>query len=120
MLKQRPEFDEGELGFSKFTRFLKQAHDEEIVNVKQGEDGTFQIVPLESAGDGRKADRGRRGRKEHRGRREEPAAEVTEPSPEPGEPETEQTEPADESVESTEPGPEAAETTGRGGADRRR
>jgi uncharacterized protein (TIGR00288 family) len=120
MLKQRPEFDEGELGFSKFTRFLKQAHDEEIVNVKQGEDGTFQIVPLESAGDGRKADRGRRGRKEHRGRREEPAAEVTEPSPEPGEPETEQTEPAAESVESTEPGPEAAATTGRGGADRRR
>jgi hypothetical protein len=95
MLKQRPEFDEAELGFSKFTRFLKQAHDEEIVNVKQGEDGNFQIVPLESAGEGRKADRGRRGRKE-------------------------QTEPAAEPVESTEPGPGAAGPTGRGGADRRR
>jgi hypothetical protein len=140
MLKQRPEFDEGELGFSKFTRFLKQAHDEEIVNVKQGEDGTFQIVPLESAGDGRKADRGRRGRKEHRGRREEPAtsteasraepddvaeqlAEVIEPSPgsgEPGGPGTEQAEPAPEPVESTEPGLEAAGSMGHGGTDRRR
>jgi len=104
MLKQRPEFDEAELGFSKFTRFLKQAHDEEIVNVRQGEDGNFQIVPLESAGDGRKADRGRRGRKEQT----EPAAEPVES--------TEST----EAVESTEPGPEAAGPTGRGGADRRR
>ncbi|MEE9579036.1 MAG: NYN domain-containing protein [Gemmatimonadota bacterium] len=103
MLKQRPGFDEAELGFSKFTRFLKQAHDEEIVNVKQGEDGNFQIVPLESAGDGRKADRGRRGRKEH--------------SDGPG---TEQAGPAAEPVESTEPEPEAAEATGRAGADRRR
>jgi ribonuclease E len=141
MLKQRPKFDEGDLGFSKFTRFLKQAHDEEIVNVRQGEDGTFQIVPLESAGDGRKADRGRRDRKEHRGRREEPEkspeasraqpdddlteglAEVVESSPEPGEasrPGTEQAEQAAEPVESTESGPEAAGPSGRGGAERRR
>jgi uncharacterized protein (TIGR00288 family) len=123
MLKQRPEFDEAELGFSKFTRFLKQAHDEEIVNVKQGDDGNFQIVPIESAGESRKADRGRRGRKEHRGRRDQPATGDAESSPEgggSGEPEMEQAEPAAEAVESTKPEPEAAEATERGGTDRRR
>ena len=124
MLKQRPEFDEAELGFSKFTRFLAQAHDEEIVNVKQGDDGNFQIVPIESAGESRKADRGRRGRKEHRGRRDEPATGDAESSPdvgEPGGPEMEQAEPAAEAaVESTKPEPKAAEATDRGGTDRRR
>jgi hypothetical protein len=123
MLKQRPEFDEAELGFSKFTRFLKQAHDEEIVNVKQGDDGNFQIVPIEPAGESRKADRGRRDRKEHRGRRDAPATVDAESSPEvgePGEPEMEQAEPAAEAVESTKPEPEVAEATDRGGKDRRR
>ena len=122
MLKQRPEFDEAELGFSKFTRFLAQAHDEEIVNVTQGEDGNFQIAPLEPAGEARKADRGRRGRTERR-RKEEPVAGVAEPSPETGEPdgpETEQAEPAAESIESTKPEQETAEATSRGRTGQRR
>jgi hypothetical protein len=66
MLKRRSEFDEATLGFSKFSRFLKQAHDEEIVNVEQGEDGNFQISPIAVPETSGRAER--RGRRDRKGR----------------------------------------------------
>ena len=43
MLELEPSFDEGELGFGKFSRFLRQAHDHEIVDVEKREEGTYQV-----------------------------------------------------------------------------
>ncbi len=45
LLAQDPSFDEGSLGFRKFSRFLRQAHDEGIVDMEQGEDGNFYLTP---------------------------------------------------------------------------
>ncbi len=44
MLEIRPEFDEGELGFGKFSRFLRQAHDHEVVDLQKREEGTYQVA----------------------------------------------------------------------------
>jgi uncharacterized protein (TIGR00288 family) len=43
MLELNPAFDEGELGFGKFSRFLRQAHDHEVVDLQKGEEGTYQV-----------------------------------------------------------------------------
>ncbi len=43
MLELEPSFDEGELGFGKFSRFLRQAHDHEIVDLEKREEGTYQV-----------------------------------------------------------------------------
>ncbi|MGW8265325.1 MAG: NYN domain-containing protein [Longimicrobiales bacterium] len=43
MLEMEPSFDEGELGFGKFSRFLRQAHDHEAVDLEKREDGTYQV-----------------------------------------------------------------------------
>ncbi len=70
MLRKHPEFDEAALGFSKFSRFLKQAHDEEIVNVEQDSDGNLQIAPLQAGGArDTTPDRGRRGKQDRQERR---------------------------------------------------
>jgi len=37
-------FDEGELGFGKFSRFLRQAHDHEVVDLEKRDDGTYQVA----------------------------------------------------------------------------
>ena len=39
MLELQPEWDEGTLGFSKFSRFLRQAHDAEIITLQRGDTG---------------------------------------------------------------------------------
>ncbi|MFQ5680158.1 MAG: NYN domain-containing protein [Gemmatimonadota bacterium] len=73
MLAEEPSFDEAALGFRKFSRFLQQAHDEGVVDVKQEEDGNYYISPSKEpvasgvarpSGGGRKQprDRGRRER----------------------------------------------------------
>jgi uncharacterized protein (TIGR00288 family) len=36
-------FDERNLGFGKFSRFLRQAHDHEIVDIQKGEEGTYRV-----------------------------------------------------------------------------
>ncbi|MGD2122076.1 MAG: NYN domain-containing protein [Gemmatimonadota bacterium] len=36
-------FDERDLGFGKFSRFLRQAHDHEIVDLQKGEEGTYRV-----------------------------------------------------------------------------
>lgn len=50
MLELESSFDEGDLGFAKFSRFLRQAHDHEIVDLEKREDGTYQVSLREEAG----------------------------------------------------------------------
>jgi hypothetical protein len=49
MLKRDEQFDEGALGFRKFSRFLRQAHDEEIINLETGPEGNYLVSPLNGA-----------------------------------------------------------------------
>ncbi len=41
MLERDGEFDEATLGFSKFSRFLRQAHDEGVVTLDKGDEGNY-------------------------------------------------------------------------------
>jgi len=50
MLELDPAFDEGELGFGKFSRFLRQAHDHEVVDLEKREEGTYQVSLRTSGG----------------------------------------------------------------------
>jgi uncharacterized protein (TIGR00288 family) len=43
MLELDPAFDETTLGFGKFTRFLRQAHDHEVVNLNKQEGGNYEV-----------------------------------------------------------------------------
>lgn len=43
MLELESTFDEGELGFGKFSRFLRQAHDHDVVDLEKREEGTYQV-----------------------------------------------------------------------------
>src|SRR5262249_49347315 len=45
MLELRPGFDESNYGFSKFSRFLRQAHDAEIINLQKVENGSYEVTP---------------------------------------------------------------------------
>jgi len=49
MLKRDPKFDEAALGFKKFSRFLRQAHDEEVINLEQGAEGNYLVSPIAGA-----------------------------------------------------------------------
>ena len=44
MLELESTFDEGELGFGKFSRFLRQAHDHDVVDLEKREEGTYQVT----------------------------------------------------------------------------
>jgi uncharacterized protein (TIGR00288 family) len=44
MLELDPGFDEGGLGFSKFSRFLRQAHDAEIVDLNRVNGGQYEVT----------------------------------------------------------------------------
>jgi hypothetical protein len=44
MLAMDGGFDEGKLGFPKFSRFLRQAHDDEVVNLEKDEDGIYHLT----------------------------------------------------------------------------
>ena len=61
LLERDETFDEGSLGFRKFSRFLRQASDEGIVDLTQGEDGNYYLRPVEGADahPSRTRDRGR-------------------------------------------------------------
>jgi len=52
MLKRDSQFDEGALGFRKFSRFLRQAHDEEVINLEQGPEGNYLVSPQNGAASG--------------------------------------------------------------------
>ena len=45
MLKHGPGFDEAELGFSKFSRFLLQAQKDGVVHLEKSETGNYQVFP---------------------------------------------------------------------------
>ncbi len=79
MLNRDSSFDEGALGFSKFSRFIRQAHDEEIVDITKDSDGNYYLEPAGGA---------------------EPAASERQPESEP--------EPEPEQSPEPEPEPEAA------------
>jgi len=49
MLEMAPGFDETGLGFSKFSRFLRQAHDAEAIDLRRNEDGSYEVA-LPSSG----------------------------------------------------------------------
>src|SRR6185503_17235348 len=94
MLELEPAFDEASLGFGKFTRFLRQAHDHEVVTLNKQEGGNYEV----SLG-GRAAARGEPSA-------DTPAAEEqTAPQPQPSAPSTpvraEQPEARAESAEPT-------------------
>lgn len=62
MLGLTPDFDEADLGFSKFSRFLRQAHDQEVIDLRKGENGIYEVAlraagaaPVGSAGEARTA-----------------------------------------------------------------
>ena len=77
ILRRRPDFDEAAIGFSKFSRFLKQAHDEEIVNLVKGDEGNYRISPAEDEQEAVKRRRGRRSGRKDRA----PAAKAEAPVP---------------------------------------
>lgn len=43
MVAKDPDFDEAALGFRKFSRFLRQAHDEEVINLERTDEGNYKI-----------------------------------------------------------------------------
>ncbi len=52
MLEKDGQFDEGALGFRKFSRFLRQAHDEEVVDLERGPEGNYLVSPAGHGGEG--------------------------------------------------------------------
>ena len=44
MLDLSPDFDESVLGFAKFTRFLRQAHDAEVVDLQRSSGGNYEVA----------------------------------------------------------------------------
>ncbi len=71
MVESDAGFDEAALGFRKFSRFLRQAHDEEVVDLQRGPEGNYLMAPVAGeksrAGD-RKSSAERTGRRGARGR----------------------------------------------------
>jgi uncharacterized LabA/DUF88 family protein len=46
MVERDPDFDEAALGFRKFSRFLRQAHDEEVINLERTGEGNYRIAAV--------------------------------------------------------------------------
>ncbi|MEZ4417825.1 MAG: NYN domain-containing protein [Gemmatimonadota bacterium] len=65
LLQLRSSFDEGELGFPKFSKFLKQAHEDRIVRIERLENGQFEV----SLPGGARSERGSQGGGESREKR---------------------------------------------------
>jgi uncharacterized protein (TIGR00288 family) len=63
MLELEPGWDESTIGFTKFSRFLRQAHDAEVVDLSRHADGYFEARLSRSSGRGeaprKERDRGR-------------------------------------------------------------
>ncbi len=112
MLEIQADFDESEFGFPKFSRFLRQAHDAEVIDLRRGENGAYDVelpggTPEQPRGGAGRSGRERGGREEKR--REstpEPKAEQAEPKAEKAEPKREE---ADTRADKQEPKAEQAE-----------
>jgi len=77
MVEKDPAFDEATLGFRKFSRFLRQAHDEEVITLERTGEGNYKIsaVGVVTSKDAKEAPASQetgedRGRGRGRGRRE--------------------------------------------------
>ena len=107
MLEITPGFDESTFGFSKFSRFLRQAHEQQIVDVRKLENGSYEVALGDSMPEPTREDRPRRGRDraEPESRRQaEPEPQVAvEPKP------ARQPEPKPEAVREEAPAPKKAE-----------
>ncbi len=44
MLDLEPEWDESAVGFSKFSRFLRHAHDAEVINLRKIDNGNYEVA----------------------------------------------------------------------------
>ena len=83
MVQRDPDFDEAALGFRKFSRFLRQAHDEEVINLERTGEGNYKISAVaggdavvketppadaagQDSGQGKSRSRGRRARSSSR------------------------------------------------------
>ncbi len=85
LLKLRPSFDEAELGFPKFSKFLKKAAEDHIVRIERLENGQFEVsLPggrrrsRSSSSEKRESRRGRRkdgAEKKNGGRKRSPRSE---------------------------------------------
>jgi uncharacterized protein (TIGR00288 family) len=85
MLELDPSFDEGQLGFTKFNKFLAEAASRNRIELRKLENGQYEVQPYErgevETRDERPRGRGRRDRKEEP--RREPRGRGAAPSPEP-------------------------------------
>jgi hypothetical protein len=68
MLELEPGWDESSVGFSKFSRFLRQAHDDEVVTLRKDENGNYDVVPGNAEVSAEDERGGRRDRDRGRGR----------------------------------------------------
>ena len=71
LLERDETFDEASLGFRKFSSFLRQANDEGIVDLSQGEDGNYYLCPVAGADAHPSRTRGRGGDRDREARREQ-------------------------------------------------
>jgi hypothetical protein len=67
MLEMQPGWDEAPLGFSKFSRFLRTAHEAEVITLRKGDNGVFDVL-LGDGGVYVEPDREERGGRRDRGR----------------------------------------------------
>jgi uncharacterized protein (TIGR00288 family) len=135
MLELEPGWDESTIGFTKFSRFLRQAHDAEVVDLSRHADGYFEARLSRSSGRGeaprKERDRGRdRDRDRENGQERKPrgrgreapgaeaaAAEAPKADAQPSEAEPETVTPG--ATQATEPARTAeTEPRGRGGRER--
>jgi len=58
MLEMEPGFDEAQLGFSKFSRFLQKAHEQKVVRVGRRDSGNFEVALVATDGDEGPAEEG--------------------------------------------------------------
>ncbi len=92
MLELEPGWDEAELGFTKFSRFLRQGHDAEVIDLQRTSEGYYEARLPSGSGSvssgGRESGgrgRGDRDRSETRSPAQAPTAESTARKPEPRE-----------------------------------
>jgi uncharacterized protein (TIGR00288 family) len=139
MVAKDPDFDEAALGFRKFSRFLRQAHDEEVITLERTGEGNYKISAVAGAdaavrkaepeepaaqptGDGRSRSRGRRDRRDRSGGREgkdTPDEQTSVPSEDDSPPPVSEAEPVVESAAEGEPAPREVTPTRLAGRKRR-
>jgi hypothetical protein len=125
MVAKDPNFDEAALGFRKFSRFLRQAHDEEVVTLERTGEGNYKISAVtgggadvqkarpeepaaQPSGEGRSRSRGRRDRRDRSSGREgkdAPDGQASEPTEGDSPPPVNEAEPDVESAPAAAPEP---------------